>query len=137
MCIWQSQAFAGALSVGGAVPDEFGTVIWACVSRDWRSKAAPNAPPPALSRKVRRVSPSSLVTSSTVHAGSRSRGDGKRSDLGPGLGIRERTELRGCSARNRGAFVARLEAREVGAVAPGQRTAQPHARLDRCVVHDV
>jgi hypothetical protein len=32
--MWQSQAFGGALSLGGSVPAELGTAIWARVSRD-------------------------------------------------------------------------------------------------------
>ena len=45
------------------------------------------------------------------------------------LGVRQQAELGGGTARNRSYFTPRLEAGEIGPVAPGQRTAQPHARL--------
>src|ERR1044072_1291735 len=48
MCMWQSQAFAGALSLGASLPSEFGTVCCACAG----VPAATAAPAPA--RNVRR-----------------------------------------------------------------------------------
>src|SRR5688572_18342767 len=54
-----------------------------------------------------------------------------------GLGVRERSQLRRNPARDRGQLAPRLETREVGPVAPGERTAEPHARFDRRVVDDV
>ena len=56
MCMWQSQALAGALSLGAAVPDEFGTgwdwpwARLACGS----NAAAPSAAKPVACRNSRR-----------------------------------------------------------------------------------
>src|SRR5215213_1336092 len=40
MCMWQSQAFAGALSFGSSVPDEYGTC---CCAREVRVLPKPTA----------------------------------------------------------------------------------------------
>src|SRR5262245_34309671 len=62
---------------------------------------------------------------------------GVRSDFRLALRVRQRPELRRDPARNRGRFTAGLEAREIGAIAPRKRTAQPDAGLDGRIVHDV
>jgi hypothetical protein len=62
--MWQSHAFGGAFSLGGSDPREFGTAIWACVSRDAPTPAA-IAAKAAFSKKVRRVIPLSLVMPSS------------------------------------------------------------------------
>src|SRR5216683_876369 len=51
MCMWQSQALAGALRVGASLPVEFGTACWAwlfCVA------IAPAAKAAAPLRRIRR-----------------------------------------------------------------------------------
>src|SRR6266545_5404982 len=68
---------------------------------------------------------------------SRLRPRGKRTDHRLGLGIGEWTELVFDAARNRGGLAACLEAREVRAIAPRERSAQPHLGFDGGVVHDV
>src|SRR5215510_540964 len=50
--MWQSQAFAGALSFGASVPEEFGTAPWAWLSCAQRAGVAARAAP--LRRKFRR-----------------------------------------------------------------------------------
>src|SRR5437867_12354162 len=65
------------------------------------------------------------------------RGYRERPDFGLWLGVGERTELGSDAARDGRRFAARLEAGEVGPVAPREGTAQPHSGLDRGVVHDV
>src|SRR5262249_27558713 len=53
--MWQSQAFAGALSFGASVPEEFGTAPWAWLSCAQRAGVAARAAPPR--RKFRRFIP--------------------------------------------------------------------------------
>src|SRR5688572_23511756 len=57
--------------------------------------------------------------------------------FGPGLGICKRPEFRSNTAGDRGRLAGGLEAAEVGPVAPGEGTAQPHARLHGRVVDDI
>src|ERR1700722_386900 len=52
MCMWQSQVFAGALTLGAALPAEFGTVC--CARACPGSTAAASATSPAPCRNVRR-----------------------------------------------------------------------------------
>jgi hypothetical protein len=63
MCIWQSQAFAGALSFGGSVPVELVTVTCASLS-DESTTAAPKAALAALAKNIRRMIPFSAADSS-------------------------------------------------------------------------
>src|ERR1700761_2817901 len=58
-------------------------------------------------------------------------------DFGLPLRIGQRTQFVLHAALESAGFTARLEAGEVGTVAPGQRPAQPHTGLDSSVVHDV
>src|SRR5947209_5264969 len=67
MCIWQSQAFAGALNFGTSVPTELGTAICAWTARDSATRPALTAASPALFRNVRRAIPSSLMTRTPAH----------------------------------------------------------------------
>src|SRR5262245_26974129 len=60
-----------------------------------------------------------------------------RSHLRFRLRVRERTEFRRHAARNRRSFAAGLEAREVWTISPRKWTAEPDARFDRRVVHDI
>src|SRR5438445_2049989 len=62
---------------------------------------------------------------------------GVRTDLGLALRVGERSKLGRDAARDCGGFAASLEAGEVRPIAPRERTAQPHLRLDRRVVDDV
>src|SRR5262249_57328454 len=50
---------------------------------------------------------------------------------------RQRTELGGHAARDGGQLAGGLEAGEVRPIAPRERAAQPHTRLDRRVMDDV
>src|SRR5450759_513445 len=52
--IWQSAAFAGALSLGGPVPEELGTACWALLSCIRITPVVANAVMPAAFRKSRR-----------------------------------------------------------------------------------
>src|SRR5437763_6429592 len=62
MCIWQSQALAGALSFGASMPLEFGTVFWAKAGL-----IVDTAEAPAPARNVRRlIAPSPLIASTVA-----------------------------------------------------------------------
>jgi|SoimicmetaTmtLPA_FD_contig_51_2210532_length_686_multi_2_in_0_out_0_1 hypothetical protein len=55
MCMWQSHALAGALSLGASVPDEYGT-CWASLLRtEMPDTAADIAAKDAPLRSVRRA----------------------------------------------------------------------------------
>src|SRR5579884_430152 len=53
------------------------------------------------------------------------------------LGVGQRTEFSGSAASNGRHFAARLEAGEIGTIAPGKWTAEPDVCFDRRVMHDV
>ena len=59
MCMWQSQAFAGALSSGRSMPDEYGT----CSSA--RATPPRRVPPPRQPSPPRRAAPGAARSSST------------------------------------------------------------------------
>src|ERR1043166_6227359 len=61
MCMWQSHAFAGALSLGGSVPDENGTACALTVRGESPEMAARAAAPAVLLRNSRRSMASSHV----------------------------------------------------------------------------
>src|SRR4051812_39246141 len=54
MCIWQSQALAGALSLGASVPLEFGTECWAWLSLIGSPPVAARPAIAVVCRNVRR-----------------------------------------------------------------------------------
>src|SRR6266852_3579697 len=58
MCMWQSHAFAGALSFGASLPEEFGTACWAKLCSAGVATAAVKAAAPL--RNVRRAIASRL-----------------------------------------------------------------------------
>ena len=60
MCMWQSAALAGALTLAGSVPDELGTGVWARPAPGRNAPEAVNAAAPA--KKVRRPMGPSFMT---------------------------------------------------------------------------
>src|SRR5436190_24299784 len=61
----------------------------------------------------------------------------ERTDLRLSLAVRERPKFSSNTARDCGRFTAGLEAGEIGAVAPGEWSAQSHTGFDGGVMHDV
>src|SRR5437660_10745044 len=77
MCMWQSQAFGGALSLGGSLPDENGTVSAWPVRTESPEMAATAAAPAVPLRNSRRCMASS-------HIGADCRGGRRDYRLKPG-----------------------------------------------------
>ena len=60
-----------------------------------------------------------------------------RTDFGFALGVFQISKLRGHSAGDRCGLAAGLETCKVGAIAPGNRSAQPLAGRESCIMHNV
>ena len=58
-------------------------------------------------------------------------------DFGFALCVFQISKLRGHSAGDRCGLAARLETCEVGAIAPGNRSAQPLVGRESCIMHNV
>src|SRR5262245_61998712 len=58
-------------------------------------------------------------------------------DFGFALCVFQISELRGHSPGDCRGLAATLETREVGAIAPGKRSAQPFVGRESCIMHDV
>jgi hypothetical protein len=70
MCMWQSQAFGGAFSFGGSVPDDHGTASGVCPVEASNPPAVMMAAPMAF-RKVRRANPFPMLLLHATQAASR------------------------------------------------------------------